>query len=88
MIFFYWSFLEKTCEAKHEMESVFKFSDVLFALGHMDHPIVEVSDEVDIFVRSSGQADVWSDVPPVETSCGLVCNYFGQDDLWSDVPPQ
>ena len=27
-----WSFVEKTCEAKHEMQSVLKFSDVLFAL--------------------------------------------------------
>ena len=39
-------------------------------LGQMDPPIDEASGQVDIFVRSLGQADLWSDVPPVEASSG------------------
>ena len=27
------------CQAKHEMQSVFKFSDVLLALSQMYHPV-------------------------------------------------
>ena len=51
-------------------------------------PIGKASGQVDIFVRSLGQADLWSDGPPMaETSCGKVCYYFSQVDLLSDVPP-
>ena len=39
------------------------------------------------FSQASGQADLWSDVPPTEMSCGQVCYFFGQVDLWSDVLP-
>ena len=46
------------------MQSVFKFSDVLFTLSQMDPPVVEVSGHIDIFVRSLGQDDLWSDGPP------------------------
>ena len=49
------------CEARPKMESVFKFLDVLFALSQMDSPIDETSDQVDIFDRSLGQAELWSD---------------------------
>ena len=58
-------FCKDLCEAKHEMQSVFKFSDVLFALRSDGPPIVEVSGQIDIFVRSLGQADLWSDIPPL-----------------------
>ena len=46
------------------MQSVFKFSVVLFALKSDAPTIDEASDQVDIFVRSLGQADLWSDIPP------------------------
>ena len=42
------------CEARSKMQSVFKFSDVLFALSQMDPPIVEASGQVDILT------DFWS----------------------------
>ena len=43
--------------------------------------------QIDIFVRSSGQADLWSDGPPqAKTHCGQVCYYCSQVDLWSDIP--
>ena len=32
----HWSIIEKTSEAKHGTQSVFKFSDVLFALKPVD----------------------------------------------------
>ena len=44
-----WSFIEKTT-VKHYLSRL--------------TPIIEASARVDIFVRSSGQADLWSDVPP------------------------
>ena len=46
------------------MQSVCKFSDVLFAISQMDPPVDEALGQVDILVRSAGQADLWSDVPP------------------------
>ena len=58
-------FCKDLCEAKHEMQSEFKFSDVLFACQSDGPPVVEVSGQVNIFVRSLGQAELWSDVPPV-----------------------
>ena len=33
-------------------------------LNQMDSPIDEALGQVDIFLRSVGQADLWSDVPP------------------------
>ena len=41
-----------------------KFSDVLFALSQTDCPIVEVSGQVDIFVRSLDQDDPLVRQPP------------------------
>ena len=38
-------------------------------LGQMA-PIDEALGQIDIFVRSLGQADLWSDVPPVVVSSG------------------
>ena len=56
------------------MHRVFKFSDNLSALSQMDSHADEALGQVDIFVRSSSQADLWSDVAiQVETSCGQVC---------------
>ena len=52
------------CKLTPKMQSVFKFSDVLFALSQMDHPVYEGLGQVDIFVRSLGQADLCSDIPP------------------------
>ena len=71
-------------------QSVFKFSHNLSALSQMDPPHTdEVSGKVDIFVRSLGQVDLWSDVPPrmrlwVRLTFGQT---FGQADLWSGVLP-
>ena len=39
-------------------------------LSQMDPPVNEAMGQVDIFVRSLGQADLLSDVPPVEASSG------------------
>ena len=55
-------FRKDLCEAKHEMQSVLKFSDVLFALKSDAPPVVEVSGQIDISVRCVGQADLWSDI--------------------------
>ena len=52
------------CEARPKVQSVFKFSDVLYALSQTYPPVVKVSGQVDIFVRSSCQIDLWSDRPP------------------------
>ena len=46
------------------MQSVFKFSENLSTLSQMEPPIGEAWGQIDIFVRSLGQADIWSDVPP------------------------
>ena len=72
------------------MQSVFKFSDVLFALSQMDLPMDEALGQVDIFVRSSGQADLWSDVSSrIRLWVRLTFGYaMGQADLWSDVLPR
>ena len=52
------------CDARPKMQSLFKFLDVLFALKS-DGPLIdEALGQVDIFVRSLDQADLWSDVPP------------------------
>ena len=42
------------CEAKHEMQSVFKFSDVLFALKSDGPPVDEAFGQVDIFCQIFG----------------------------------
>ena len=39
------------------------------------------------FSQASSQADLWSDVPSTENSCGLVCYYISQVDLWTDITP-
>ena len=71
------------------MQSVFKFSYVLFALRWT--PIGEALGQVDIFVRSLGQADLWSDLPPSMIRLQVRLTFFVrsvcQADLWSDVPP-
>ena len=72
------------------MQCALKFSDVLFALSQMDPPIGEALGQVNIFVRSLGQADLWSDVPPVGEALHQVDSFvrsLSQADLWSDVPP-
>ena len=69
-----WSFIEKTCKAKHEMQSVFKFSDVLFSLKS-DVPPVE----------PSGQLYIWS--PLSQTDLQVRCTpprgSSSQPDIWS-----
>ena len=48
-----WSFVEKTSgEAKHETQSVFKFSDVLFALRSDGPPAEASSDQEQYYIRS------------------------------------
>ena len=51
------------------------------------HPVGKALGQVDFFVRSLGQADLWSDGPLVVTSYSQVCSYLSQVDLWSDIPP-
>ena len=58
----------------------------------MNPPIGEASGQVDMFVRSLGQADHWSDVPnspisEVSVEVDMFVRSLGQTDLWSDVPP-
>ena len=36
---------------------------------------------------TSGQPDLWSDVPLVETSVAKFATTSGHADFWSDVPP-
>ena len=43
----------------------------------MEPPIGEALGQVDIFVRFSVHADLWSDVPPQDEA-------LGQVDIWSD----
>ena len=79
------------CEARPKMQSVFKFSDVLFALSQME-TIGETLGQVDIFDRSLGQGDLWSDGPPPplgETSgqVDIFVRSSGQADHWSDGCP-
>ena len=56
------------CEAKHETESVFKFSDVLFALRSDVPPSVEAL--VAKCGTKLGPVDLSLDVPQVEASGG------------------
>ena len=54
------------CKANHEMQSVFKFSDVLFALKSDVPPVEAYSGQEQYYVRSAWQlqSDVTSsDVP-------------------------
>ena len=37
------------------------------------------------FSQVSGQADLWSDVPPTETSCSQVYYYISKVDLWLNI---
>ena len=85
------------CEVTSKTQSVFKFSDVLFALSQMDPhswgfrsgwhlwqifrsgwPLVRCTPQdqalgqIDIFVRSLGQADLYSDVPPMRLWVRLI----------------
>ena len=51
-------------------------------LNQMDCPIVEVPVQADIFVRSLGQADLWSDFPPsrdISWPSLELWNYFRSD---------
>ena len=46
--------------------------------------------QVDIFVRSLDQTDLWPHAPPVGEALDLIDIFvrsLGQADLWSDVPP-
>ena len=50
----------------------------------------QASGQADIFDRSSGQTDLWSDVAPISEASGQVDIFFrssGQADLWSDIHP-
>ena len=58
-------FRKDLCEAKRETQSVLKFSDVPFALkSDGPPPVDEALGQVDFFVRSLGQTDLWSDLSP------------------------
>ena len=52
---------EDLCEVTSRMQSVLKFSDVLFALSQMYLPVETSHRQVWYYF---GQADVWSYVPP------------------------
>ena len=50
----YWSFIEKAlCEARPQMQSVFKFSDVLFALKSYGPPVKASSGQEWYYIGSS-----------------------------------
>ena len=66
-LLYYWSFVEKTCEAKHGMQSVFKFQMSFLHLGQMFPPVEASSDQEQYYIRLAWhlQPDVpSSDVPP------------------------
>ena len=70
----HWSFVEKTSvkqDLKHKVCSNFQIS--FLHLVRWTLPIGEALGQVDFFVRSLGQADLWSDVPQ------------GRDILWPSV---
>ena len=73
MGFPYWSFVEKTSVKQSVKCKVCSNLQVFFShLVIQTAPIVKVSGQVDIFVRSSGQAALWSDVPPIVKASGQV----------------
>ena len=56
----------------------------------MDPSIVEASGQADIFSKSLGQANFWSDGPPTgepSDQIDIFVRSLGQLDLWSDGPP-
>ena len=59
------------CEARAKPCSVFKFSDNLSTLSQMYLPHMRLWVRL-TFGQMLGQVDLWSDVPPVKTSCGQV----------------
>ena len=70
------------------MQSVLKFSDVHFAIKSDRPPIDEALGQVDLFVTSLGQANLWSDILPgsqhLVAKTGIMLDPVG---LSSDVPP-
>ena len=87
----FWSFVEKTSIKQDLKRKVCKFSDVVFALTQTDGPPVdEALSQVDIFVKSLNQTDLWSDVPTPKDQVWDQDDIFvrssGHADLWSDVP--
>ena len=72
------------CEATPKMQSVLKFSDVLFALNQMD------PQELTLQVRLTFLTNLWVRLtfgqmgPPVGKALGQASS---QADHWSDVPP-
>ena len=65
----HWSFVKTSVKQNMERKVYSNFQMSFFNLSQMA-PIVEVSGQVDIFVISLGQADLWSDVPPSRASSG------------------
>ena len=59
-----WSFIEKT-SVKQDLQCKV-CSNFQISLLHLDRwtPIDKALGQVDIFVRSSDEADFWSDIPP------------------------
>ena len=71
------------------MQSVFKFSDVLFALKSDGPPFVEAS-QVSLTVgQPLGQTDIQADIPPVEAlQVSLTFGQpLGQADIQANVHP-
>ena len=87
----YWSFIEKT-SVKQELKcKVCSKFQITFLHSLRWTPIGEALGQVDIFVRSLGQTDLWSDVPPIGEASGQIVIFvrcLGQADLWSEVPPE
>ena len=79
---------------KHKVCSNFQMS--FLHSSQMETPVDETLGQVDIFLRSLSQADIWSDVPPgrgiywprvVLLQVSLTFGQpLGQSDLSSDVP--
>ena len=82
----YWSFVEKASVKQHlKCKVCSKFQKTFLLLVRWTPHRLGFGSGWH-FVRSLGQADLWSDEPPGRDICGQVCYYFGQADLWSGVP--
>ena len=59
-----WSFVKTSVKQSMKGKVCSNFQMSFFALKSDGHLVNEVLDEIDIFLRTFGQADLWSDVPP------------------------
>ena len=60
----YWSFVKSPVNQSMKCKACSNFQMSFLHLSQTDSPIDEALGQVDIFLRSLGQADLWSDIPP------------------------